>query len=64
MSELVRKVKADDGMSTTEYALGTVAVGSIGTIIIALLKQQWFNDLLEELVKAVIAIITKLLGLS
>lgn len=64
MSELVRTVKSEEGMSTAEYALGTVAVGSLGTIIIALLKQPWFEDLLKELVKAVVSLVTKLLGLA
>ena len=64
MSELVQKVRSDDGMSTAEYALGTVAVAGIGGVIMTILKTEWFMELLKQVVHALLQAILNVLGLS
>ena len=64
MSELVRKVKSEDGMSTAEYAMGTVAVAGIGGVIIKLLQEEWFRKLVMDLITKIVDVILKLLGLA
>lgn len=64
MSELVRTIKSEDGMSTAEYALGTVAVAGIGGVIMTILKTEWFMELLKQVVHALLQAILNVLGLS
>ena len=38
---------AEDGLSTAEYAVGTVAVVGLGGLLIKLLTSDWFFGLLQ-----------------
>lgn len=40
------------GMTTAEYAVGSVAVASGVGIIVTLVQQDWFRELLKAIIKA------------
>ncbi len=40
------------GMTTAEYAVGSVAVASGVGAIVALVNQEWFQELLKQIIKA------------
>ena len=44
---LSRLRKCDDGLSTAEYAIGTIAVAGLGGLLIRLLTSDWFFGLLQ-----------------
>lgn len=44
---LARLCAEDDGLSTAEYAVGTVAVVGLGGLLIKLLTSDWFFGLLQ-----------------
>ncbi len=48
--KLVRIVKEDDGMSTAEYAVGTVAAAGFGGLLLKLLTSPEVQDLLWNVV--------------
>lgn len=48
---LVRIVKEDDGMSTAEYAVGTVAAAGFGGLLLKLLTSPEVQDLLWNVVQ-------------
>ena len=53
MNELVvRMLDEDKGMSTAEYAVGTVAVCGLGGVLIKLLSSEQFTDLLWRVISA------------
>jgi hypothetical protein len=43
---VARMIKQDDGMSTAEYAVGTVAAAGLGGILIKLLTSSEVRDLI------------------
>ncbi len=43
---ITRFVKEDDGMSTAEYAVGTVAAAGLGGVLIKLLTSPEVRDLI------------------
>lgn len=45
---LVRLRNNDDGLSTAEYAVGTVAVVGLGGLLVKLLTSEWMYDLLTR----------------
>jgi hypothetical protein len=47
---LVRVRNTDEGLSTAEYACGTVAVAGLGGLLIKLLSSSWFFDLLQQII--------------
>ncbi|HAM45515.1 MAG TPA: hypothetical protein DCM67_10920 [Propionibacteriaceae bacterium] len=50
------------GMTTAEYAVGSVAVATgVGTII-TLIQQPWFQEIIKKLMELIIQIITEILG--
>lgn len=50
------------GMTTAEYAVGSVAVATgIGTLI-SLFQQEWFRDLLKEIIEMIFKLIVGILG--
>ncbi|MCU0262798.1 MAG: DUF4244 domain-containing protein [Candidatus Nanopelagicales bacterium] len=51
MNDLVVRVRDEDqGMSTAEYAVGTVAVAGLGGLLIKLLSSEAFYDLLWRVI--------------
>ncbi len=44
-------LKREDGMTTAEYAVGTVAAASLGGILIKLLTSQGIQDLIMNLLQ-------------
>ena len=51
MNELaVRMLDEDAGMTTAEYAVGTVAVAGLGGVLIKLLTSETFADLLWQVI--------------
>jgi hypothetical protein len=53
MNELVvRMLDEDKGMSTAEYAVGTVAVCGLGGVLIKLLGSEKFADLLWQVISS------------
>lgn len=49
--KLVRIVNEDDGMSTAEYAVGTVAAAGFGGLLLKLLTSPEVQDLLWNVVQ-------------
>lgn len=51
MNELAIRIRDDEqGMSTAEYAVGTVAACSFGGVLLALLKSEKVIDLLWQVI--------------
>ena len=51
MNELAVRMRDEDaGMSTAEYAVGTVAVTGLGGVLIKLLTSDTFADLLWQVI--------------
>jgi len=51
MNELAVRIRDEDaGMTTAEYAVGTVAVAGLGGVLIKLLTSDTFADLLWQVI--------------
>ena len=50
MRTLMARMKKDDGLSTAEYAVGTVAAAGLGGVLIKLLTSDEVRDLIWTLV--------------
>lgn len=46
MRTIIEKLKKDDGLSTAEYAVGTVAAAGLGGVLIKLLTSPEVRDLI------------------
>ena len=46
---LLRLRISDEGLSTAEYAVGTVAVAGLGGLLVKLLASDWFFELLKRI---------------
>jgi hypothetical protein len=51
MREVVRRLAADDGMSTAEYAVGTVAAAGFGGILVKLLSSPDVQQVLWQVIE-------------
>jgi hypothetical protein len=52
MPQIVKRaVKEDDGLTTAEYAVGTVAVAGLGGILIKLLSSDWAMELIKRVME-------------
>lgn len=52
MSNIIARVKAEeDGLSTAEYAVGTVAVAGLGGVLVKLLTSDWALELLKRVIE-------------
>ncbi|HET7328667.1 MAG TPA: DUF4244 domain-containing protein [Nocardioidaceae bacterium] len=47
--ELGRRIRDEQGMTTAEYAVGTVASCGFAGLLIKLLSEPWVGDLLKGL---------------
>lgn len=50
MRTLLARMKKDDGLSTAEYAVGTVAAAGLGGVLIKLLTSDEVRDLIWTVV--------------
>lgn len=48
---LARIVKEDAGLSTAEYAVGTVAVAGLGGVLYKLLTSDWAMELIKKIIE-------------
>lgn len=60
----IRQALRERGMATVEYALGVVLVIVIIGAIIVSIQAGWFDVLVQELVKALMAAVQKGFGLD
>jgi hypothetical protein len=47
----------DDGLSTAEYAVGTVAVAGLGGLLVKLLTSDWLFALLQRIIEHAFSVI-------
>lgn len=46
-----RAARADErGMSTSEYAVGTLGACTIGGVLVKVGQSEWFGDLMQDLI--------------
>jgi hypothetical protein len=50
MNALRRRLRRDDGMTTAEYAVGTVAACGFAGVLIQLLGSDWIQELLKTVI--------------
>lgn len=50
MDKALRKLKRDDGMTTAEYAVGTVAAAGLGGVLIKLLMSDEMRNVLFSVI--------------
>lgn len=54
---LLKTLRSDKGLSTAEYAVGTVAVAGLGGLLLRLLTSSWVYDLLQRIIERAFAAI-------
>ncbi len=54
---LLRVRTGDEGLSTAEYAVGTVAVAGLGGLLAKLLTSEWFFELLKRIIEKAFSVI-------
>ncbi|MDR1768564.1 MAG: DUF4244 domain-containing protein [Propionibacteriaceae bacterium] len=62
MNTLTARQRDDRGMTTAEYAVGTVASVSLVGVLISILGNEEFRKALWALVKVIFSYITKAIG--
>lgn len=45
------------GMTTAEYAVGTVGACSVGGLLVKVAQSDWFNDLIREVFQGIVGIL-------
>ena len=48
---LIARLKKDEGMTTAEYAVGTVAAAGLGGVLLKLLSSQEVQDLIWKIIQ-------------
>jgi hypothetical protein len=48
---IMKRVAQEDGLSTAEYAVGTVAVAGLGGVLVKLLTSDWALELLKRVIE-------------
>mgnify|MGYP003392770359 CR=1 FL=1 len=48
---IMKRVAQEDGLSTAEYAVGTVAVAGLGGVLVKLLTSDWAMELLKRVIE-------------
>jgi len=51
MEAVIQRVAADDGMSTAEYAVGTVAACGFGGVLVKLLSSPDVQDVVWQVIQ-------------
>ena len=54
---LIRRLQDDSGLSTAEYAVGTVAVAGLGGLLIKLLTSDWFFSMLQRIIDSAFSLV-------
>ena len=54
---LIRRLRDDSGLSTAEYAVGTVAVAGLGGLLIKLLTSDWFFSMLQRIIDSAFSLV-------
>lgn len=44
------RVHAEQGMSTAEYAVGTVGACTVGGVLVKIGQSEWFGDMVREII--------------
>jgi hypothetical protein len=58
MRRALLKVRhGDDGLSTAEYAVGTVAVAGLGGLLVKLLTSEWLFAILQRIIERAFSVI-------
>jgi hypothetical protein len=52
MAKMRRRLNADDGMTTAEYAVGAVAACGFAGTLLQLLGSDWVQDLLKSAISS------------
>ena len=52
MEKMRRRLTGDDGMTTAEYAVGTVAACGFAGTLLQLLGSDWVQDLLKSAISS------------
>jgi Flp pilus assembly pilin Flp len=61
-NKLMAKIRRNQrGMTTAEYAVGSVAVATGIGVLISIVNQEWFQELIKALIKALFDVITSIL---
>ncbi|MDR0847919.1 MAG: DUF4244 domain-containing protein [Propionibacteriaceae bacterium] len=63
VAKVTGKVQADQGMATAEYAIGTVAVISFGSLIIKILTDPAMRELIWKLIQWLFDLIVGAIGM-
>ena len=50
MRNIIRRIRSEDGMSTAEYAIGTVAACGLGGILVEILTSDTMQKTLTEMI--------------
>jgi hypothetical protein len=54
---LLKRITNDEGLSTAEYAVGTVAVAGLGGLLAKLLTSDWIFALLQKIIETAFKVI-------
>lgn len=54
-AKVVARIKDDSGLTTAEYAVGTVAVAGLGGVLLKLLTSDSVRDLIWNLISGVLS---------
>lgn len=58
MSGVAREILDDSGMSTVEYAIGTLAAAAFALLLYSLLSGDWALGLLQDLLRGAFVVDT------
>lgn len=47
------RTRSEQGMSTAEYAVGTVGACTVGGVLVKIGQSEWFGDLVREIITKV-----------
>ncbi len=50
MRNIIRRIRSEDGMSTAEYAIGTVAACGLGGILVEIITSDAMQKTLTEMI--------------
>jgi hypothetical protein len=54
MRRLSWRARGEDGMTTAEYAVGTVGACGLAGVLIKMVESEWFGDLVQNVIGKVV----------
>ena len=48
-----RRRRADHGMTTAEYTVGTLGACTIGGVLVKIGQSEWFGDMVKDLINKI-----------